>query len=139
MEAPSKENFFFYNEARSLSYVAEIEFVKYLYSTWGVPEDEDSDSNDDIKGIVREIRQKVTQMTKGSKEEYFLRRLFWDYDIEKSGMITPDAFQVVMASINIGVDRKYINGIFKKFDANRKGTIPYENFLYYIFHDPYLT
>ena len=54
-----------------------------------------------------------------------------------SGDLTIDELQGMLAKLGISADRKYMRGLFRKFDANDNGVIEFEEFCSFLINDPY--
>jgi len=76
-------------------------------------------------------------MANGTSEEYVLRGIFKDFDINKSGALTVDEFNLMLIKLAIQVDRKYAQALFNRFDANGNGSIDFEEFASWIIYDSY--
>lgn len=76
-------------------------------------------------------------MTKGANEEFLLRKLFKEFDINKSGFLSLDEMQAMLIKLEIPVSKRYLNAVFSKLDRNRSGVIEFDEFVYYIVNDPY--
>ena len=76
-------------------------------------------------------------MSNQSLEEFVLRKIFNHFDKNKSGTITIDELEAMMAALKLAVERKYLNGVFRIIDENNSGTIEFEEFLNYVVNDPY--
>jgi Ca2+-binding EF-hand superfamily protein len=76
-------------------------------------------------------------MTNGSHEEYLLRKIFNDFDINKSGYLSIDELYAMLIKLEIPVSKKYLSALFKRFDTNKSGVIEFEEFLNYLINNPY--
>jgi Ca2+-binding EF-hand superfamily protein len=76
-------------------------------------------------------------MANGTSEEYVLRGIFKDFDINKSGALTVDEFNLMLIKLAIQVDRKYAQALFNRFDTNGNGSIDFEEFASWIIYDSY--
>jgi Ca2+-binding EF-hand superfamily protein len=76
-------------------------------------------------------------MANGSNEEYVLRGIFKDFDINKSGNLTYEEFNLLLVKLAILVDRKFSLALFKRFDTNDNGVIDFEEFVSWVIFDPY--
>lgn len=76
-------------------------------------------------------------MTHRSTEEFLLRQLFKEFDINKSGFLTLDELHAMLIKLEIPVQKRYLNALFQKFDNNRSGLIEFSEFVHYVINDPY--
>jgi Ca2+-binding EF-hand superfamily protein len=76
-------------------------------------------------------------MANGTSEEFVLRGIFKDFDLNQSGGLNIDEFQHMLEKVGIQVDRKYGVALFKRFDTNDNGTIDFEEFSSWIIYDAY--
>ena len=66
-----------------------------------------------------------------------LRKIFNHFDTNKSGTLTLDELQAMVAQLKLTCERKYLIGVFKILDTNNSGAIEFEEFVNYILHNPY--
>lgn len=79
----------------------------------------------------------MLDVSNNSQEEYMLRKLFQQFDTNKSGNITIDELAGMVAQLGVSVDRKFLNGLMKVIDQNNNGAIEYDEFANFIIYDPY--
>ena len=105
---------------------------------WIVSEDDESKVfQDQIKYLTAALRLKLRTMANGTNEEYVLRGIFKDFDINKSGTLTFEEFNLLLVKLAIQVDRKYSLALFKRFDTNDNGVIDFEEFVSWVIFDAY--
>jgi Ca2+-binding EF-hand superfamily protein len=122
----------------SMSTPSDEYFVQMMESVWGIAEDETSEANVEyVSELVKLIRQRLLTMSNQSSDEYILRKIFNYFDVNESGNITIDELAAMMAKLQLSVDRKYLNGIMKRLDADNNGAIEFNEFLNFIIMDPY--
>ena len=113
-------------------------FVRMMESVWQVCEDEDSTvTKEQIEFLTKTLRHKLMSFSKKSSEEFVLRQIFREFDVNNSGDLTIDELQGMLAKLGISADRKYMQGLFRKFDANDNGVIEFEEFCSFLINDPY--
>lgn len=101
----------------AMSTPSEAYFVQLLESTWGVAEDEESQVyKGEIMRIVALMRNRLIDISNNSQEEYVLRKIFNDYDTNKSGNITIDELAALVAKLGVSVERKFLSGLLKVID-----------------------
>ena len=66
-----------------------------------------------------------------------MRNIFKEFDINKSGALTIDEFNLLLVKLAIQVDRKYVLALFKRFDTNNNGVIDFDEFLSWTIFDAY--
>ena len=72
----------------SLSVTDDVYFVRMMESVWQVREDEDADVDPKhLEHIVKLIRHKLLDLSKGSSDEYVLRQLYMEFDTNKNGSL----------------------------------------------------
>jgi Ca2+-binding EF-hand superfamily protein len=134
----SKKEFYTYYADVSMTYTHDQDFVNHLESVWSVVEDDDSKVFiDQLKHLTSALRLKLRTMANGTSEEYVLRGIFKDFDINKSGSLTIDEFNLMLIKLAIQVDRKYATALFKRFDTNDNGSIDFDEFSSWIIYDAY--
>jgi calmodulin len=83
------------------------------------------------------LRQRLLTLTNKSYEEFTLRKIFKEFDLNNSGSITLDELAAMLAKLGIQVDRKFIVAILRKIDSNGSGVIEFEEFMSIVIYDPY--
>lgn len=133
-----KREFYTYYADVSMTYTRDEDFVAHIESVWGIAEDDDSKVfSDQLKHLTSALRLKLRTMANGSSEEYVLRCIFKDFDINKNGSLTIEEFNLLLIKLAINVDRKYAMALFKRFDTNDNGSIDFEEFSSWIIYDSY--
>lgn len=100
-----------------------------MESAWQVTEDDDATVNkEEIEFLVKTIRQKLYTITNKSTDEYVLRGIFKDYDVNSNGVLTIDELTEMVAKLQISAERKFMTALLKKFDTNGNGVIEFEEF-----------
>eukprot|EP00826_Nyctotherus_ovalis_P048506 TRINITY_DN5724_c0_g1_i1.p1 TRINITY_DN5724_c0_g1~~TRINITY_DN5724_c0_g1_i1.p1 ORF type:complete len:270 (+),score=67.17 TRINITY_DN5724_c0_g1_i1:298-1107(+) len=89
-----------------------------------------------VDELVKTLRLKLCNLTK-TQDEYFLRKLFHDIDMDKSGFISPSELLALLCKLGITTEPKYAQALFKRFDKNDSGTIDLEEFCTFIINSPY--
>ena len=55
-----------------------------LSTTWGIPEQDFAGIPDSyVKGVIERMREKLYNPTVGVKEEYVLKKIYQDFDIQR--------------------------------------------------------
>lgn len=113
-------------------------FAHLVGKTWGIEEDATLKVDPQyLKSIIREIRLKLMTMTTGSQDEYIFRKLFKEFDLNNSNLLTIDELSEMIRKMGITVTQDYLQEVFKTFDQNGNGVIEFEEFNNYILYDPY--
>lgn len=60
-------------------------------------------SNNDLRNIVKTLRYKLIQSTSGTHEEFLLKKLFNEFDTNKSGYITIDELYAMTIKLEIPI------------------------------------
>jgi len=112
-------------------------FVEMMESAWTIAEnEEDLVFKERLDQLVNTVRLKLQNYTK-TQDEYMLRKIFKDFDTNKSGYLTVDELQAMLFKLGIAVERKYLMALFKRFDTNKSGTIEFEEFCIFLTNNPY--
>jgi len=99
-----RNDFFAYWEDVSLATPSDEQFIQVITKTFGITETDDAQiRSEEIKEILRQIRYKLIQKTKGIQDEILLRKLFVEYDTSKSGYLTLDELQAMMIKLDIPI------------------------------------
>lgn len=122
----------------AMSLPSEEYFIQMLESTWACSEDSGSQIfKDQIMRIIGLMRNRLIDISNNSQEEYMLRKIFNDFDTNKSGNLTLDELAALVAKLGVSVDRKYLQGVMQIVDSNNSGAIEFEEFANFIIYDPY--
>jgi len=134
----SKQEFFDYYTDLAMSTPSDEYFVQMMESVWCVSENqEDAVFKDKVRHIIGMMRQRLLSISKSSSEEFVLRQIFKDFDLNQSGTITIDEMWAMLAKLQISVDRKYIDALMKELDKNNSGMLEFEEFATFLIYDPY--
>ncbi len=122
----------------SMSLSDDLYFVRMMESVWCIAEDEDATVfKEQLEHLTKTLRTKLLSFSKGQQDEYVLRAVFKEFDINASGDLTSDELGSMLSKLGISCDRKYITALFKRFDINGNGVIEFEEFCSYVIHNPY--
>ena len=122
----------------SMSITSDDYFVQMMESVWCVGEDEELNVfKEQVEQLTSALRLKLRTMANQSSEEFVLRNIFKDFDVDQSGNLTINEFIGILNKLGISCDRKYISALFKKFDTNGNGLIEFEEFCNYMIYDAY--
>ena len=134
----SKEEWDKYYTNLGMSVPSDEYFVRMMEQVWAISEDESSGVfEDEVRRVIGLIRQRLLTISGDSTEEFTLRKIFNDFDLNESGSITVDELAAMIAKLEVSVERKYINGIMKKFDTNNTSMIEFDEFVNVLVNDPY--
>ena len=134
----TKEEWFGYYTDLAMTIPSDDYFSRHIEATWGVSEDEQSSIfTDEIKRLIGMLRQRLLTLTAKSYEEFTLRKIFKQFDLNNSNTITLDELGAMLAKLGIAVDRKFIVGMMRKLDTNGTGVIEFDEFANLIVNDPY--
>jgi Ca2+-binding EF-hand superfamily protein len=134
----SKETFLEVMTDLSNSIPSDENFAYLVGIGWGIKEDATLKVDPQyLKSIIKEIRLKLLTLTTGSEDEYMLRKLFKDFDLNNSNLLTIDELKEMIKKMGLTVTDDYLQEIFRIFDQNGNGVIEFEEFNNYILYDPY--
>ena len=134
----SKDEFVDYYTDLAMSTPSDEYFVRMMESTWCLAEDQESKVfQDQVRHLISMMRQRLLTISRGSQEEYVLRKIFKDFDANQSGTITIDELWAMLSSLGISVERKYMDALMKALDENKSGMLEFEEFARLLIYDPY--
>ena len=113
-------------------------FVKMMESVWCMAEDEqNSIFSDKVKQLVQLMRQRLMVISNNSQEEYTLRKMFKEFDVNGNGTISIDELAALLVKLGISVERQYIQAMIRVLDKNNSGSLEFEEFATFLLYDPY--
>ncbi len=134
----SKQEWDGYYSNLGMSVPSDEYFIRMMEQSWAISEDEGSSLySDEIRRVIGLIRQRLLTLSGESTEEFTLRKIFQQFDLNGSGSITLDELDAMVAKLGISVERKYITGLLKALDSNNTSTIEFEEFTNLLVNDPY--
>jgi Ca2+-binding EF-hand superfamily protein len=134
----TKEEFFDYYNDVSMSIACDEYFVEMMQNAWMIMEDETIPLlKEKTNELINTIRLKLQSVTKGNQTEFFLRKLYRQYNSSKSGYMTISEMEAMILSLGISIEKKYMTSVFKEFDHNSSGTVEFEEFCNFIVNSTY--
>jgi Ca2+-binding EF-hand superfamily protein len=113
----------------SVSVPSDDYFVQMMESVWNIAEDEDDSSyKAKIDQYTDYVYSQLQNLTGGSKDQNFIRKIFDDFDLNQNEIITIDEFANMVAKLEISVERKYLRGIFRNIDLDKSGAVEFGEF-----------
>lgn len=84
----TREEFMNFYSDLSLNMVSDAAFCKFVSSHWDAPyKQKEQPSIEQIKEAIKIIRFKLLQMVEGTHEEFVLKRVFDEFDLNKNGSL----------------------------------------------------
>ena len=90
-----------------------------------------------LREIIKALRFKLIQKSKGTNDEFLLTKLFNEYDENKSGFICPVELDCMLKKLELPVQEQYLQPLFARLDRNQSGRIEYDEFKRFVFFDPF--
>ena len=105
----TKKEFVDYYTDLAVSCPTEEYFCVMMEQTWGLAENANSeDFQTSLKRIVSLFRQRLITLSNGQQEEYKLKQIFDEFDVNGNGIVTMDEMAAMLASLKISVERRYL-------------------------------
>jgi Ca2+-binding protein (EF-Hand superfamily) len=134
----SKKEFFDYYTDLGVSIPSDNYFSELVQNTWDIVEDKESTiSVEEIKDIIKTLRYKLIQLSKGSQDEFLLRKLFKEFDISNSGYLTLDDLSAMMVRLEAPLNPNYLAAVFSYIDKNKSGYVEFEEFVNLVVNNPF--
>jgi|LauGreDrversion4_2_1035121.scaffolds.fasta_scaffold283006_2 Ca2+-binding EF-hand superfamily protein len=76
-------------------------------------------------------------LSNNTEEEFKLRTIFKQFDLNQSGGISVIELAALLAKLGVLVDNKYIEAMFKQIDTNNNGIIEFSEFANLVIYNPY--
>lgn len=122
----SRQEFLDYYTDISMTVTKDDDFVALIERQWSIYEDEDAAVNRaQLEDLIRALRLKLKVITNHSLEEYILKKIFNDFDTNRSDSLTPDELHAMLNKLQLNVDSRYSAALFKVFDKNGDGHIDF--------------
>lgn len=113
-------------------------FVKFVESTWQIADNQhDTAFTDKVKSLLGMTRQRLLMLSNNTEEEFKLRSIFKQFDLNHPGGISILELAAMLAKLGIVVDQKYIEAMHAQIDTNRNGLIDFEEFANLVIYNPY--
>ena len=89
----------FYNDL-SLNIPDDETFIRFISSQWGVPYVPFKKVKpEEVKSAIKLIRFKLIQRTEGTHEEFILKQLFNEFDVNKNNFLCLDELQKMLVKL----------------------------------------
>ncbi len=122
----------------SMTIVDDNYFVGMLESIWQVSEDPTATvSKEELEHLTRTIRHKLLDMSTGQSDEYVLRNVFREFDVDRSGNLSALELDALLCKLQMRVPPSHLQALLHKFDRNGNGVVEFEEFLTYLTACPY--
>ena len=122
----------------SLSIVEDEYFVRMLEAIWRIEEDSAANvTEQETKHLVSNIRAKLRDFSAQSSDEYILRNVFRQFDVNKNGTLCCDELAAMLVKLQLAVPKRHLEALLRKFDRNGNGVVEFEEFVAYLTCDPY--
>lgn len=113
----------------SMSITDDEYFVRMMESVWNICEDETATvTKNQLTDLIQALRHKLLDFSKGQQDEYVLRAMFKEFDVNGNGTLSVDELGAMMIRLQISVERKFLQALLNKFDRNGNGVIEFEEF-----------
>lgn len=134
----SKQEWTAYYVDVAISIPSDDAFVKYVESTWQIVDNQqDTAFTDKVKSLLGMTRQRLLMLSNNTEEEFKLRSIFKQFDLNNSGGISILELAAMLAKLGIVVDQKYIEAMHAHIDSNSNGLIDFEEFANLVIYNPY--
>ena len=122
----------------SMTIVEDNYFVSMLESIWQVVENASASvTKQELEHLTKTIRHKLLDMSVGQSDEYVLRNVFREFDVDKSGNLSACELDALLMKLQMKVPATYLEALLQKFDRNGNGVVEFEEFLSYLTACPY--
>lgn len=113
-------------------------FAKYLEDSWGIFENEEySVPKSRVRYLIGLVRIRLLAISNNNLEDFMLRKIFKDFDIDGSGAICLDELTAMLAKLSISFETKEVQAILNELDLNKSGMIEFDEFAAFLLYDPY--
>ena len=113
-------------------------FALHIEERWGVKESATTSvSKTDIERLLKLVRQRIITLANGSQEEYALRKIFSDFDLNGSKNMCHSELEGVLSKLGVDYEEKQMMALFDRIDVNGNGFIEFEEFNNFILHHAY--
>ena len=117
----------------SMSIASDDYFAEMMEQCWMIMEDESLPLlKEKCLSLINTLRLRLQTLTKSNQTEFFLRKVYSQYNKSKSGYMNVSELEAMILSLGISIEKKYLSSVFKEFDKNSSGTIEFEEFCNFI-------
>ena len=108
-------------------------FAKRIFETWNVSESQNSGLTvAELRFLSRTFKDKLINKSVDLIDEYYLRKVFREIDLEKNGTLCLDKFNNLLVKLEIPMEHKYLTGIFNYLDKEKNGKVEFEELVKFI-------
>lgn len=134
----TREEFIAFYEDLSVNYPNDDVFKKYISKQWNfTPSQQDKVTEEALREIIKALRFKLIQKSKGTKDEFLMKKLFDEYDENKNGFISPFQLDLMLKKLELPIKAEAVEPLFRKLDKNASGFIEYDEFKRFLFFDSF--
>lgn len=120
----TKEEFFSFYRDLSLNILNDKTFGKFVSSHWNYDLQIKEDLKvEEVKEAIKMIRFKLIQMTDGTHEEFLLKRVFDEFDLNKNGVLSEEELYAMLVKMEIPTQDRLIKPLIRKLDRNQNGRV----------------
>merc|ERR1712054_341136 len=102
-------------------------FVYMLEQVWNTLEDEQKRFDEFLDSIERLFIVKAKEVAKGNEiEEKAMARIFKFFDVDGSGELDKEEFEMAMERFGMSLSKKEIDGFFRRYDTDGGGEISFD-------------
>lgn len=113
-------------------------FVRCVEQQWNVKESgAASVTHSNIQHVLDQLRQRLRCVANGSQDEFVLKKLFSDFDTDKSGKLSGAELAGLCARLGLKFEQRHLDAVMKVVDTDNNGCIEFNEFCNFVVNDRY--
>ena len=86
----------------------------------------DDSSLEEIKEAIRIVRFKLIQRVGGTHEEFLLKQVFDEFDVNRNGQLCEEELHTMLIKLEIPTEKRLIKPLLEKLDVSGNGAVEYD-------------
>ena len=94
-------------------------------------------TEEQVKAAIKSLRFKILEKSQATKDEYLLKKLFDECDVNKNGCLGTYDLDLMMKKLGVPTQAIVVAPVLEKIDRNKSGYLEYDDFKEFVSRDPY--
>ena len=112
--------------------------VQKIKETWGVRESASAAVDKcRVDDLVKMFRQKLMFKSNYNQDEFTLRNLFRNFDLDRNGVLTEVELSGLASKLGLEITGDELQAVFERIDLNGNGKLEFDEFVRLILENPF--